>query len=91
MFDYYKPEEPDASGGERFTALVDKVLAVPHSVIKARVEAHKREAAKNPDRPGPKPKKLAQPDSTPDQNADLQTALQIGLQLQALAAKYAQQ
>lgn len=42
---------------ERFTSLVDSVLAVPHSVIKERVENHRKEAAKNPHRPGPKKKK----------------------------------
>ncbi len=40
-----------------FTSLVDSVLAVPASTIKERVEAHRREAAKNPNRRGPKPKK----------------------------------
>ncbi|MGH2567715.1 MAG: hypothetical protein ACRDGA_05205 [Bacteroidota bacterium] len=42
---------------EKFTALVDRVLAVPHSVIKQRVEEHRKQAALNPNRPGPKPKK----------------------------------
>jgi hypothetical protein len=42
---------------ERFTSLVDRVLAVPHSVIKERVEEHRKQAALNPNRPGPKPKK----------------------------------
>ncbi len=40
---------------EAFTALVDRVLAVPHSVIKQRVEEHRKQAAQNPNRPGPKP------------------------------------
>jgi hypothetical protein len=44
---------------ERFTALVDRVLAVPHDVIKQRVEEHRRKAAQNPNRPGPKPKRKA--------------------------------
>ena len=44
---------------ERFTALVDRVIAVPHSVIKQRVEEHRRQAANNPNRPGPKPKQKA--------------------------------
>jgi len=42
---------------DRFTALVDRILAVPHSVIKQRVEEHREQAALNPNRPGPKPKK----------------------------------
>jgi hypothetical protein len=40
-----------------FTNLVDRVLAVPHSVIKQRVEEHREQAAMNPSKPGPKPKK----------------------------------
>jgi len=44
---------------DRFTALVDRVIAVPHSVIKQRVEDHRKIAANNPNRPGPKPKQKA--------------------------------
>jgi hypothetical protein len=44
---------------ERFTALVDRVLAVPHSVIKERIDEHRRQAALNPNRRGPKPKRKA--------------------------------
>jgi hypothetical protein len=43
---------------ERFTSLVDRVLAVPHSVIKQRVEEHRRQVALNPNRPGPKRKSV---------------------------------
>jgi hypothetical protein len=42
---------------DKFTALVDLVLAVPHDLIKQRIEEHRRQAAANPNRPGPKPKK----------------------------------
>jgi hypothetical protein len=42
---------------EAFTNLVDRVLAVPHSEIQKRVEAHRKKAAKNPNRRGPKSKK----------------------------------
>ncbi len=42
---------------DRFTNLVDRVLAVPHSVIKERVEEHRKQAALNPSKPGPKTKK----------------------------------
>jgi hypothetical protein len=42
---------------EKFTALVDRVLAVPHSVIQQRVVEHRKQAALNPNRPGPKPGK----------------------------------
>jgi len=41
---------------ERFTNLVDSVLAVPHSVIKQRLEEHRKQAATNPSKPGPKRK-----------------------------------
>ena len=41
---------------EAFTNLVDRVLAVPHSVIQERVAKHRKEAAKNPKKRGPKPK-----------------------------------
>jgi hypothetical protein len=41
---------------ERFTNLVDGVLAVPHSVIKQRIEEHRKQADKNPSKPGPKRK-----------------------------------
>jgi hypothetical protein len=48
----YEPSEYD-----KFTSLVDRVLAVPHSVIAQRVEEHRKQAALNPNRPGPKPKR----------------------------------
>jgi hypothetical protein len=54
---------------DRFTALVDRVLAVPHSVIKERVEEHRRRAALNPNRPGPKPKRKAVKPSASDRAA----------------------
>ena len=41
---------------DNFTKMVDRVLAVPHSVIKERVEAHREESEKNPNRRGPKRK-----------------------------------
>ena len=40
----------------RFQAGMKKVLAVPNSEIKRRIEEHKTEIAKNPNRRGPKPK-----------------------------------
>jgi len=42
---------------DRFNSLVDRVLSVPHSVIKERIEEHRRAALQNPHRRGPKPKK----------------------------------
>ena len=50
----YEPNEYD-----KFTSLVDRVLAVPHSVIKQRVDAERKLALQNPNRPGPKPKREA--------------------------------
>ena len=48
----YEPSEYD-----KFTSLVDRVLAVPHSIIKERVEEYRKQAALNENRPGPKPKR----------------------------------
>lgn len=55
----YEPTEFD-----KFTSLVDRVLAVPHSVIKQRVEEHRKQAALNPNRPGPKPKRKVKPSAS---------------------------
>lgn len=41
---------------DAFTELVDRVLAVPHSVVKERLEEHRRQADKNPRKRGPKRK-----------------------------------
>ena len=41
----------------RFNETMKRVIAVPHAEIKKRIEAHRAEAAKNPNRRGPKPKK----------------------------------
>lgn len=40
---------------EVFTDLVDRVIAVPHSVIQKRIEAARKLANKNPRKRGPKP------------------------------------
>jgi hypothetical protein len=42
---------------DAFTNLVDRVLAVPHAVIKQRVEEERKRIAADPDRPGPKSKR----------------------------------
>jgi hypothetical protein len=42
---------------DAFTKLVDRVLSVPHSEIQKRVEEHRKAAAKNPHRRGPKTKR----------------------------------
>jgi hypothetical protein len=60
MSSHPKPSAKIAKGNveyERFTDLVDQVLSVPHSVIQQRIEEHRRAAARNPHRPGPKSKK----------------------------------
>ena len=41
---------------EAFTRTMDKLLSVPHDELKRRMDAYKVEAAKNPNRRGPKPK-----------------------------------
>jgi len=48
----YEPTEYD-----KFTSLVNRVLAVPHSVVKQRVEEERKRSAEKPNRPGPKPKR----------------------------------
>ncbi|HXA67452.1 MAG TPA: hypothetical protein VNV82_20005 [Bryobacteraceae bacterium] len=42
---------------EAFNSLVDRILAVPHNVIKQRIEEHRKQAALNPHKPGPKRKR----------------------------------
>jgi len=52
-----KPEMIEgAEAFHRFREVTKAVLAVPHSEIKKRIEEHRTEAAKNPNRRGPKPK-----------------------------------
>lgn len=60
MASHPKPSAKNATGNaefERFNNLVDQVLSVPHSVVKERIEEHRRTVAENPNRRGPKPKK----------------------------------
>jgi hypothetical protein len=40
-----------------FTSLVDRVVAVPHSVIEKRMTEYREQADKNPRKRGPKKKK----------------------------------
>jgi hypothetical protein len=47
-------EGPEAF--ERFQKVMKGVLAVPHSVIKDRIEEHRRQSALNPKKRGPKSK-----------------------------------
>jgi len=53
-----------------FDNFVARVLAVPSSVIKQRVEEHRKRAALNPNRPGPKPKRKAVTPSASDPAAN---------------------
>lgn len=48
-------EGPEAF--RRFQETMKALLAVPHSVIQKRIEEHRERAARNPNRPGPKPKR----------------------------------
>jgi hypothetical protein len=40
----------------RFQNAMTAVIAVPHTEIQTRIEAHRKEAAANPNRRGPRPK-----------------------------------
>ena len=42
---------------DRFTEFMDKLVRVPHSTIKRGITVHRKKAAQNPNRPGPKPKR----------------------------------
>lgn len=48
-------EGPEA--WNRFESAMRKVLSVPHAVIQQKIADHREQAAKNPNRRGPKPKK----------------------------------
>jgi hypothetical protein len=54
-----KPATEMIEGPEAFTRFekaMKKVIAVPHSVIQKRIEEHRKEAALNPNKRGPKRK-----------------------------------
>jgi len=52
-----KPEIVEGPQAWRnFQDAMKKVLSVPHAVIQERIEEHKREAARNPHKRGPKKK-----------------------------------
>jgi hypothetical protein len=55
-----KPQPDMIEGTEawtRFNNAMKAVIAVPNSVIKQRIEEHRKQAALNPNRRGPKPKR----------------------------------
>jgi hypothetical protein len=52
---------------ERFTGLVEQVLSVPKSVVKARLAEYRKQVDANPNRRGPK-RKVRQPSDGPVAN-----------------------
>jgi hypothetical protein len=55
-----KPRAEMHEGPEAFTRFdnaMKSIIAVPHSEIQKRIEAQRKASAKNPNRPGPRPKK----------------------------------
>ena len=40
---------------DAFSALVGRVLTLPHEAIQQRLEEHRKRSPKNPNRPSPKP------------------------------------
>ena len=51
-----KAKRTDREEFERFVSVTDALLSVPHAKVQKLVEKHRRKAAKNPSKPGPKPK-----------------------------------
>jgi hypothetical protein len=52
-----KPEYTEGpEAWQRFQAAMGKVLAVPHAEIQRRIEEHRKDAAQNPHKRGPKRK-----------------------------------
>lgn len=49
-----------AEAFRRFDALMSAVVKVPHAVVQARIEEHRKQSATNPNRRGPKPKSRRQ-------------------------------
>lgn len=51
-----KADLPTGPGMDRFNATMDKILSVSHEEMQRRIGAYKKQAAKNPNKRGPKPK-----------------------------------
>jgi len=52
-----KREPATLSEYDAFKGLLNRIMAVPHSVIVKREAAYRKQSALNPSRPGPKPKR----------------------------------
>jgi len=60
MAEHAKEPATDGTPNPEFVAfenLLGRLLAVPHSELRKRVERHRKQAAKNPNKPGPKGKR----------------------------------
>jgi len=56
MGESMKTDLPTGPGMDRFNALTDKLLSVSHEEMQRRLAAYKKQAAKNPNKRGPKPR-----------------------------------
>ena len=54
----------------QFDSLMSKLLTVPKSTIHERHAEHKKKAALNPNKRGPKPKSTRPSSAAPDEDAD---------------------
>jgi hypothetical protein len=52
-----KSDSETPSEFEAFNHTIDKLLSVSHEEMQRRIAAYKKQAAKNPNKRGPKPKK----------------------------------
>jgi hypothetical protein len=52
-----KSDLPTGPGMDRFNATIDRLLSVSHEDLQRRMNAYKKQAAQNPHKRGPKPKR----------------------------------